>query len=127
VRVGLTLPTFTPDGTLTARTARAAEAAGLDGVFVFDHLWPLGSPGRPALSGIPVLGAVASVTANVALGPLVARVGLLDDDRLVDALRTVDTISGRGRLLVGLGAGDHGSAQENLAYGLPFPPAGARL
>jgi alkanesulfonate monooxygenase SsuD/methylene tetrahydromethanopterin reductase-like flavin-dependent oxidoreductase (luciferase family) len=127
VRLGLTLPTFTTDGKITVTVACQAEAAGIDGVFVFDHLWPMGAPGRPALSAIPVLGAVAAATSAITIGPLVARVGLLDDDRLVSACRTLAAAAGSGRVIIGLGAGDHLSAAENLAYGLGFPPADERL
>jgi alkanesulfonate monooxygenase SsuD/methylene tetrahydromethanopterin reductase-like flavin-dependent oxidoreductase (luciferase family) len=127
VKVGLTLPTFTADGAAPVRAAREAEAAGLDGVFVFDHLWPIGSPGRPALSAVPVLGAVAQATSTVTVGPLVARVGLVDDDRLVDWTVTAATIAGPARFVAALGVGDHLSAAENLAYGVAYPSAGDRL
>ena len=67
--------------------ARRAEELGLDGVFVFDHLWPLGAPERPALSAFPVLGAVAAATEpGAASGPLVARIGLVPDEVLVAEL-----------------------------------------
>jgi alkanesulfonate monooxygenase SsuD/methylene tetrahydromethanopterin reductase-like flavin-dependent oxidoreductase (luciferase family) len=128
VRLGLTVPTFTTDRTISVRVARRAEAAGIDGVFVFDHLWPMGAPGRPALSAIPALGAVAAATSTITVGPLVARVGLLDDDRLVEAFTTLAAVAGgSGRVIIGLGAGDRLSAAENLAYGLPFRPAAERL
>ena len=39
VRVGLTLPSFVEDPEIPIAVARAAEAAGIDAVFVFDHLW----------------------------------------------------------------------------------------
>ena len=58
MRVGVTLPTFRDD-TLALDVARRAEELGLDGVFVFDHLWPMGAPERPALSAFPMLGAIA--------------------------------------------------------------------
>ena len=127
MKVGITLPTFTADRTLTVRAAKAATAAGLDGVFLFDHLWPMGSPGRPALACLPGMAAVAVATQRVIVGPLVARVGLLSDDWLIDGLNTVGVIAGPGRLLVGLGTGDRLSAAENVAYGLDVPPAEARL
>ncbi|GAC1531535.1 MAG: hypothetical protein NVS3B12_07730 [Acidimicrobiales bacterium] len=127
VLVGMTLPTFTSNGPTPVESATAAEAAGLDGVFVFDHLWPLGSPGRPALWSFAVLGAVAGVTARVALGPLVARIGLLPAEDLLRAFETVAAIAGPGRLIAALGAGDHLSAAENLAYGVGYPSARERL
>lgn len=127
MKLGVSLPTFTADGDLTVRAALAAEAAELDGVFVFDHLWPLGNPGRPALSAIAALGSVAAATTHLHLGPLVARVGLRADDHLVGALTTLDVIAGPGRLIAGLGVGDHLSAAENVAYGLGFEPVARRI
>lgn len=124
MRVGVTLPTFRHDAS-ALDSARQAEALGLDGVFVFDHIWPLGSPERPALSCFPVLGAVAAVTERVFFGPLVARVGLVPDEVLVREMRSLDAMSS-GRLIGGLGTGDQKSADENLAYGIPPAPAKER-
>ena len=63
VRVGLTLPSFVEDPEIPIAVARAAEAAGLDAVFVFDHLWRGDPPNRrPALECFALLGAVAAET-----------------------------------------------------------------
>jgi len=124
VRVGVTLPTFRDDAAVL-EAARRAEQLGLDGVFVFDHLWPMGAPLRPALSAFPVLGAVAAVTSTVSFGPLVARVGLVPDEVLVAELVSLEHIA-PGRLIAGLGTGDAKSAPENEAYGIPFEAADAR-
>jgi alkanesulfonate monooxygenase SsuD/methylene tetrahydromethanopterin reductase-like flavin-dependent oxidoreductase (luciferase family) len=126
MKVGVTLPTFRDD-TAALDSARRAEALGLDGVFVFDHLWPMGRRDRPALSAFPVLGAVASVTSRICFGPLVARIGLVPDDVLVAELASLEAM-GPGRLIAGMGTGDKLSAAENLAYGLPpGPPDERRL
>ena len=108
-------------------TAVAAEDGGLDGVFVFDHLWPMGSPGRPALWSFAVLAAVASATSRIRLGPLVARVGLFPEDQLMRLLTSVGGIAGAGRLVAGIGVGDAMSAAENRAYGLGYEPVVERL
>jgi alkanesulfonate monooxygenase SsuD/methylene tetrahydromethanopterin reductase-like flavin-dependent oxidoreductase (luciferase family) len=126
-RLGVTLPTFAPDAGPALRAAAVAEAGGLDGVFAFDHLWPIGRPGRPALWSFGVLAAVAASTSRVAVGPLVARVQLLNDDDLLAALRALGAIAGRGRVIAGIGAGDKASAEENGAYGVAYPPARERL
>ncbi|MGA2037054.1 MAG: LLM class flavin-dependent oxidoreductase [Acidimicrobiales bacterium] len=121
MRVGITLPTFRDDAA-ALDAARRAESLGFDGVFVFDHIWPLGTPERPALSAFPVLGAVAAVTERICLGPFVARVGLVPDEVLVAELRSLSSMA-PGRLIAGLGTGDRKSAGENLAYGVPaFAP-----
>jgi alkanesulfonate monooxygenase SsuD/methylene tetrahydromethanopterin reductase-like flavin-dependent oxidoreductase (luciferase family) len=126
VRVGITLPQFRHDAEAAVAVARRAEEAGVDGVFVFDHLWPLGQRMRPALHAVTLLGALAAETRRVALGPLVARVGLVPDAVLVHALVSLHHASG-GRLIAGLGTGDSLNREENEAYGVPFAPVGDRL
>ena len=126
MRIGVTLPQFRSDAGPALDAARRAEAAGLDGVFVFDHLWPLGQPSRPALYSFPLLAAVAAETGRVTVGTLVARVGVLPDPVLVHTLTSLSGISG-GRLIAGLGTGDGANRAENEAYGLPYPAAADRL
>jgi alkanesulfonate monooxygenase SsuD/methylene tetrahydromethanopterin reductase-like flavin-dependent oxidoreductase (luciferase family) len=126
VRVGVTLPTFRDDAA-AVEAARRAEALGLDGVFVFDHIWPLGRSDRPALSAFPVLGAVAAATTHISVGPLVARIGLRPDDVLVAQFASLAHMA-PGRLIAGMGTGDSKSAAENEAYGIPpGPPDERRL
>jgi alkanesulfonate monooxygenase SsuD/methylene tetrahydromethanopterin reductase-like flavin-dependent oxidoreductase (luciferase family) len=126
MKVGVTLPTFRDD-LAALDAARRAEELGLDGVFVFDHLWPLGSQERPALSAFPMLGAVASVTTTISFGPLVARIGLVPDDVLVAEFASLAHMA-PGRLIAGMGTGDRKSAAENDAYGIPpGPPDERRL
>jgi hypothetical protein len=125
VRVGITLPLFNDDAGLPVAVARRAEEAGIDGVFAFDHLWPLGQPHRPAMHSTTVLAAVAAATSRVQVGTLVARVGLVPDALLVHNLVTVDRIA-RGRLIAGLGTGDSANRDENLAYGIDFAPVAER-
>ncbi len=124
MKVGVTLPTFRDDAACIPAAVRAEEL-GLDGVFVFDHLWPLGAPERPALSAFPVLGAIAAATNRVCIGSLVARIGLSPDAVLVAELLSLGQMA-PGRLIAGLGTGDSKSAPENLAFGIPFDPADDR-
>ena len=124
MRVGVTLPSFRDDST-ALDAARRAEDLGLDGVFVFDHLWPLRRPDRPALSAFVLLGAVAAATTRVCFGPLVARVGLVPDEVLVAELTSLHHMA-PGRLVAGIGTGDSQSAPENEAYGIEFADAPSR-
>jgi alkanesulfonate monooxygenase SsuD/methylene tetrahydromethanopterin reductase-like flavin-dependent oxidoreductase (luciferase family) len=126
VRVGVTLPTFGEDAGGAIAAARAAEHLGIHGVFVFDHLWPLGSPGRPSLSLYPVLGAVAAATGAIRLGSLVARIGLLPDPVVLASMASLRQIAG-GRIIAGLGTGDDDSAPEHERNGLPYLGARVRL
>jgi len=125
MRLGVTLPQFRSDPQPALAAARAADDAGLDGVFVFDHLWPLGQPHRPALHSYELLGAVAAETKRVAVGTLVARVGLLPDALFLHALGTLHLIAG-SRLVVGLGTGDLANRDENVAYGVGYPTLAER-
>ncbi|MHB8329245.1 MAG: LLM class flavin-dependent oxidoreductase, partial [Acidimicrobiales bacterium] len=120
-----TLTSFRHDAGTALDAARRAEALGLDGVFVFDHLWPMGHPARPALSAFPLLGAVAAVTSRICLGPLVARVGLVPDDVLVAQMASLANMA-PGRLVAGMGTGDSKSALENAAFGIAFGNSGER-
>lgn len=125
MRIGVTLPSFADDPEEAIEAARRAEALNFDGVFVFDHLWPLGRPDRPAISAFPLLGALAASTERVALGPLVARVGLVPDEVLVAELCTLGRLA-PGRVVCGLGTGDAKSAAENRAFGIAYDPADVR-
>ncbi len=122
--MGVTLPSFRHD-TAAVASARRAEELGLDGVFVFDHLWPMGRPDRPALSCFPLLAAVAASTSDIHVGPLVARVGTVSDDLLIAQFLTLAAMAPQ-RVVAALGTGDAKSADENRAYGIPYPPAGER-
>ena len=120
VRVGMTLPSFVDDPEVPIGVARAAEAAGLDAVFVFDHLWRGDPPNRrPALECFALLGAVAAETARIQVGTLVARATLRPAATLANCFLTAQRVS-NGRLIAGIGAGDSESRRENEAFGLEF-------
>jgi alkanesulfonate monooxygenase SsuD/methylene tetrahydromethanopterin reductase-like flavin-dependent oxidoreductase (luciferase family) len=132
IRTGIVLPTFreTPADALEA--AHEAFAAGVDGVFCYDHLWPLGEPDRPALAPFPVLAALIApggIPPTPGGGPyfgtLVARVGLVPNAVLLGQFRALDLLA-PGRIIAGLGTGDRLSEAENRAYGIPFGPAAER-
>jgi alkanesulfonate monooxygenase SsuD/methylene tetrahydromethanopterin reductase-like flavin-dependent oxidoreductase (luciferase family) len=121
VRIGLTLPSFVEDPEVPLGVARAAEAAGVHGIFVYDHLFRTGATGtlRPAVECFALLGAVAAETQRIAIGTLVARATLRPPATLAAALDTAARIAGP-RLLVGVGAGDEESRAEMETFGLPF-------
>ena len=132
IRTGVVVPTFrdTPDEAF--EVAHRAFAAGVDGVFCFDHLWPIGQPDRPALAPFPILATLAASYVGPPtpgggpfFGTLVARTGLVPNAVLVNQFATLDALA-PGRVIAGLGTGDRLSEAENLAYGIPFPPAAER-
>ncbi|MCU1461360.1 MAG: flavin-dependent oxidoreductase, F420-dependent methylene-tetrahydromethanopterin reductase, partial [Acidimicrobiales bacterium] len=122
----MTLPQFRETADDALAVAADIEAAGLDGVFVFDHQWPIGRPDRPAIPSQVLLGALATGTTRVALGTLVARVGLYPNAVLTHALATAARMAD-GRFIAGIGTGDALNRAENEAYGIPFAPAAERL
>ena len=132
MRTGVILPTFreTPDEAFSA--AEAAVEAGVDGLFCYDHLWPLGQPERPALAPFPILGALAGRFQvgrppgdTPFLGTMVARVGLVPNSVLIAEFTALEHLA-PGRVVAGLGTGDRLGAAENLAFGVPYPPASER-
>lgn len=128
MKLGLSLPSFVEDPETPLAVARAAEAAGLDGVYAFDHLFRTGASGaqRPALDCLALLGSVAAETRRIAVGPLVARATLRPPATLATGLDTVMRIAGP-RLLVGLGAGDGESRPEMETFGLPVGTEAERI
>ncbi|MEP6624640.1 MAG: LLM class flavin-dependent oxidoreductase [Acidimicrobiia bacterium] len=121
MKIGLTLPSFSEDPEVPLRVAAAAEAAGIDGIFVYDHLFRLAKDGemRPALECTALLGALAAETEHITLGTLVVRASLRPPATLAVALDTVMRIAGP-RLVVGIGAGDEESRPEMETFGLPM-------
>ena len=122
VKVGITLPSFRDDVGPSLAVAAAAEAAGLDAVFAYDHLFRRDRAGRrrPALEMFALMGAVASATERIAVGSLVARATLRPYATLAHGFDTLARILGPERLLVAIGAGDHESQEENETFGLEF-------
>ena len=108
------------DAAIPIDVARVADDAGLDGVFVYDHLFRLeGGTRRPALEGVSLLGAVAAATKKVAVGALVFRAWLRPPASLAAAITTVVRIA-PGRMIATIGAGDSQSREENESFGLGF-------
>ena len=99
--------------------ARTAEAAGLDSLWLGDHLlYDLpGGITRGPWEVWTSLAAIAAVTERIELGPLVASTGFHEPAMLAKQAATVDGISG-GRLIVGLGAG--WNEREYRAFGFPY-------
>ena len=125
VNLGVLLPTFRVGAADALSAAREASLAGIDGVFAYDHLWPMGSPTRPALAPFPLLATIARRYENLVVAPLVARIGLVGTAHLVGQFATLDAIA-PGRVIAALGTGDKLSLAENEAYGLASLSASER-
>ena len=95
--------------------ARAAEAAGWEGFFVWDHLafvW-----GSPSADPWITLAAVASATENLTLGTAVTPLPRRRPQVLAQQLGTLERLNGGG---VVLGAGLGGNEKEFTAFGEDF-------
>lgn len=101
--------------------AAAAEAAGVDALYVMDHYRQIPQVGR-AWDDFPesatTLAWLAACTEHVRLGALVNAVTHRTVPQLAKAVATLDVLSG-GRAVCGLGLGWF--AAEHRAVGLPFP------
>ena len=115
-QVHITVPQFSSTFEPVLAAVRFAEASSLDGVFLFDHLVPLGDPSRPVLELAATLGAVAAATSTITIGTMVMRVPLRGPVVSAAVARTAATIA-PGRMVVGLGAGDRMSADEATRFG----------
>ncbi len=105
--------------------ARAAEDAGVDTLFVPDHLifrhsdtvdLPPGAS-RGIWEAWTVLSALSQITRRVTLGPFVACTSFRNPALLAKMADALDAVSD-GRLILGLGAGWH--EPEYTAFGYPF-------
>jgi alkanesulfonate monooxygenase SsuD/methylene tetrahydromethanopterin reductase-like flavin-dependent oxidoreductase (luciferase family) len=102
-----------------AAMACAADEAGLESIWIGDHLLYRGDgrEERGPLEAWTLLAALASVTERVRLGPLVACASFHPPGLIAKMAATVAEISG-GRFVLGLGAG--WSETEYRAFGLPY-------
>ncbi len=125
IRVGVVAPVFIGDPNRTLEVARRAESAGLDGVFVNDHLLPLRDRNGPVLSALVMLGAMASALTRCAVGSLVLRIGNVPDVAVVQAAETLLCLA-PDRVIFGLGLGDAMSNAEDRAFGMPRSPLAER-
>jgi alkanesulfonate monooxygenase SsuD/methylene tetrahydromethanopterin reductase-like flavin-dependent oxidoreductase (luciferase family) len=128
MKLGLALPSFVDDPEVPLAVARAADAAGVDGVFVYDHLFRIAADGtrRPALEGVGLMGAVAASTSRVAVGALVFRAWLRPSASLAAAVATAARIA-PDRIIATIGAGDSESREENETFGLGFGTMAERI
>jgi alkanesulfonate monooxygenase SsuD/methylene tetrahydromethanopterin reductase-like flavin-dependent oxidoreductase (luciferase family) len=125
VKLGVLLPTFREGADDALEMSDQAADARIDGVFAYDHLWPMGTPTRPSLAPFALLSVIARRHENLVVAPLVARVGLVGTHHLVEQFETLDALA-PGRVIGALGTGDKLSVPENLAYGLSAYTGGER-
>ena len=117
MHVGFYLPTEGPfaDVRLLAGLAADAEAAGWDGLFLWDELLPIFEHSDPVRQALGTTGevadtfvaltAIAAATERIRFGALVTAVSRLRPEAFAKQTATLDRFSG-GRLVVGVGLGN---------------------
>jgi probable F420-dependent oxidoreductase len=141
VKIGFHLPQWGPGATREGvlAVARTVEGAGLDSVWVADHVvhprvsasrypyTPDGDTGWQAedgwLEGFQLLALVAGATERVTLGTSILVLPIRHPLLVAKTAATLDVLSG-GRLVLGVGVGWW--AEEFAALGIPFERRGAR-
>jgi alkanesulfonate monooxygenase SsuD/methylene tetrahydromethanopterin reductase-like flavin-dependent oxidoreductase (luciferase family) len=124
MRVGIVLPIAQDDGMSTVPSyreirdvARTAEQAGLDSVWVYDHLlFRFDGETTGIHECWTILAAIAEATKRVELGTIVMCTSFRNPALLAKMAATLDHISD-GRLILGLGCGWHDP--EYQAFGYP--------
>jgi alkanesulfonate monooxygenase SsuD/methylene tetrahydromethanopterin reductase-like flavin-dependent oxidoreductase (luciferase family) len=96
--------------------AMQAESAGIDSIWVYDHLlYRVDGQTSGIHEGWTILAALAEATQRIELGTLVVCTGFRNPALLAKMAATLDHVSG-GRLILGLGAGWHDPEYEAFGY-----------
>ena len=107
------------------KVGTAAEAAGYDSIWVYDHFHTVPTPEIEAcFEAWTITAALARDTSTIKLGQMVTCNGYRNPALLAKIASTVDVLS-HGRLLCGLGAGWY--EHEWLAYGYGYPDIPDRM
>jgi probable F420-dependent oxidoreductase len=142
VRAGIHVPQWGPEATRAGvlEIARSAEAAGLDSIWVADHIvlpartgsrYPYSRDGTTAfkpedgfLDALTTLAVIAGATERIRLGTSVLVLPMRQPLPVAKAVATLDVLS-QGRLVLALGTG--WLREEFDALGVPFATRGERL
>ena len=122
MRFAVNIPNFGPyaDAAAVADLAAAAEQAGWDGFFVWDHI--VIADGMPVGDPWVILAAVAMGTEHITIGPMVTPLPRRRPWVVARQTVTLDHLSG-GRLVLGVGIG----VPEQVEFGTFGEPTGVRV
>jgi alkanesulfonate monooxygenase SsuD/methylene tetrahydromethanopterin reductase-like flavin-dependent oxidoreductase (luciferase family) len=106
VRYGVSMPNFGErlDARRVADWSQAAEAAGWDGFFLWDHLFAFAAGPMDAVDPWIALAAAACATSRIRIGTLVTPLPRRRPVVVARQTATLDVLSG-GRLVLGVGIG----------------------
>ena len=112
LRHGLSLPCFGEgvDAATVAHWAAAAEAAGWDGFFLWDHV-AYRDPSHPVADPWVTMAAITVRTERLVTGPLVTPLARRRMHQLARETVTLDRLGGGGRLVLGVGAGSENTPE----------------
>lgn len=131
--IGLNLPQYDIDfsGGITCPTsllalAQAADAQGIDSVWVSDHPFVIGPDGKrnDALDALLMLSAIGISTRSIRIGTLVLAVSMRSPEILDAAARTL-SFQAPGRMVFGIGGGWYRPSHQ--AMGIPLKPYTQRM
>ena len=110
------------------KVAEAADEAGIDTLWVPDHLLQadptVSADATDMLEAYTTLGFLAARTERIRLGTMVTGVTFRAPALLIKAVTSLDVLSG-GRAWLGIGAGYHGGEADRM--GLDMPPVAERF
>ena len=109
----------------TKEVTLAAEAAGYDSIWVYDHFHNVPVPAHETMFECwTTLAAISQRTSRIKLGQMVGCAPYRNPGLLAKITSNIDVMSG-GRLIWGVGAGWYDN--EFRGYGYDFPPAKDRI
>ncbi len=119
---GLAVPCFADDPMELVRLGIAAEAAGFDGFFLWDHIvFSNTGEGPPIVDPWLVLAVVAASTSRIRIGTMITPVPRRRPWQLAKETTTLDRLS-NGRLILGVGIGSPAYGD----FGILGEPSGER-
>src|SRR5688572_4432084 len=106
MRFAINVPNFGPfaDPLAVVELAQAADAAGWDGFFLWDHVLWRDQKSLPVADPWVTLAAMAQATKRIRLGPLVTPLPRRRPWQVAREAATLDALSG-GRVTLGVGIG----------------------
>jgi alkanesulfonate monooxygenase SsuD/methylene tetrahydromethanopterin reductase-like flavin-dependent oxidoreductase (luciferase family) len=120
---GIAVPNFADNPAELIELGVAAEQAGFDGFFVWDHIvFSNTGDGPPIVDPWLVLGVVATRTSRIKLGTMITPVPRRRPWQLARQTASLDVLSG-GRLILGVGIGSPAYGD----FGIFHEPSGDRI